>query len=99
MIKRVRRSGSQTDELNLILAEQLQSAKLSLKTINRFLKLMPNDPWLLQGKKIVEKRIDWYESMITEPSYKRKRVINIRRTLTNIKYYVRFIHFFKKRKN
>lgn len=82
------------EELDKVLADQLYSARRRLKTINRFLRLMPNESWLLKGKKRCEMNIEWYESLITNNKLKKKRRINIVRTLTNVKYYVRFFRFF-----
>jgi hypothetical protein len=87
------------EELDKVLADQLYSARRRIKVINRFLRLMPNDPWLLAGKKRCEMNIEWYESLITNKKIKTRR-INIKRTLNNIVYYVRFYRFFtKQRKN
>ena len=94
MIKKERQSELLTDELDIILSEQLYSARRRLKAINRFLKLMPNEPWLLQGKKRCEMNIIWFESLINDKKLKKRKRINIIRTLTNVKYYVRFFRFF-----
>ena len=55
---------------------------------------MPGEPWLTQGKKRCEMNIEWYSSLITDKKLKKRRKINIIRTLTNVKYYVRFFRFF-----
>lgn len=94
MIKKEPQSELSTDELDKVLADQLYSARRRLKAINRFLKLMPNDTWLIKGKKRCEMNIEWYESLINDKKLKKKRRINIVRTLSNVKYYVRFIRFF-----
>jgi hypothetical protein len=93
MIVKAQQSELQT-ELDKVLADQLYSARRRLKAINRFLKLMPNEPWLIKGKKRCEMNIEWYESLINDKKLKKKRRINIVRTLSNVKYYVRFIRFF-----
>ena len=84
-----------TKELDLILADQLMSARRRLKTMNKLLKLMPDEPWLLEGKTRVEKNIIWFESLIECPKLRKKNRINIKRTISNIYYMVRFIGFFK----
>ena len=97
MIEKVPQSELST-ELDKVLADQLYSARRRLKNINRFLRLMPNEPWLLQGKKRCEMNIIWFEGLITDNKLKKKRRINIVRTLTNVKYYVRFFRFFTRKR-
>jgi len=93
MIKKERQS-ELSIELDKVLADQLYSARRRLKTINRFLRHMPDEPWLNQGKKRCEMNIEWYESLINDKKLKKRKRINIIRTLTNVKYYVRFFRFF-----
>jgi hypothetical protein len=93
MIEKVPQSELST-ELDKVLSEQLYSSRRRLKNINRFLRHMPDEPWLLKGKKRCEMNIEWYSSLITDNKLKKKRRINIVRTLTNVKYYVRFFRFF-----
>lgn len=57
--------------------------------------LMPHDRQLIEGMKLVEKQIIWYESLIGCPKLRKKKRINIRRTISNIYYMVRFIGFYK----
>ena len=61
------------DELDEILVEQLHAARKSLKTVKRHLNLMPNDPWLNSGVPIIEKKIEYLESMIQNKNLIKKR--------------------------
>jgi hypothetical protein len=83
------------DELDQILADQLMSARRRLKMYKKLEALMPHDPQLIEGMKLVEKQIIWYESLIGCPKLRKKKRINIRRTISNIYYMVRFIGFYK----
>jgi len=61
------------DELDHILVEQLHSARKSLKTVKRHLKLMPTDPWLIRGVPQIENRIQFFESMIQNKELIKKK--------------------------
>jgi hypothetical protein len=64
MIVKARQSELSTDELDHILVEQLNSTKRQLKVVKRLLRLMPTDPWLNRGITVIDKRIQFFESMI-----------------------------------
>mgnify|MGYP003347194451 CR=1 FL=1 len=87
------------EELEKVLIDQLHSAKRRYKVIKKLIRLMPDEPLLVECKLQVEKRIAWLEDTITSPKKTRKRLeINIGRTWSKIVYSVRFYKFFIRRK-
>lgn len=60
-------------DLDHILLDQYHAAKRSKKVIKRAKKLLPNDPLVEIGEELVEKRIQFYESMIRDKSLLHKR--------------------------
>jgi hypothetical protein len=73
MIWKKRQFGSQTDELDIILLEQLHQARKSKKTIKRVRKLLKNDPVMDKGEEYIDNRITFLESMIQNKSLLHKR--------------------------
>lgn len=61
------------DELDLILLEQLHSAQRSKKAVKRIKKLNPNDPLIPIGEIRIEKRIEFFESMISDKTLLHKK--------------------------
>ena len=68
MIWGKRQFGSSTDELDLILLEQLQQARKNKKTIKRVRKLLSNDPAIDKGEEYIDGRIAFFETMIQNKS-------------------------------
>jgi hypothetical protein len=64
---------SQFGDLDHILLDQLHNARQSRKIVKRVKKLCPNDPLTLIGEELIEKRIQFYESMISEKTLLRKK--------------------------
>jgi hypothetical protein len=60
-------------DLDHILLDQLHNAKQSRKIIKRAKKLLPNDPLVHVGEELVEKRIQFFESMVSDKSLLHKR--------------------------
>lgn len=83
------------NEIDKIVSDQLLLTRRRLKVVNKLLRLMPKDPWLLEGKQKIEKNILWLESLIENEKLKKRKYINIKRTFTNIVYAVRFMYFLK----
>lgn len=79
------------DELDIILTEQLHSARARKKLVKRLRKLMPTEP----GLNILDSKIDGYicflESMIRDNKVKPKRRINIKRKIFKLFVHVKFI--------
>jgi len=73
MIEKEQQSELLTDELDYILVEQLHSTRKQLKIVKRHLRLMPTDPWLNKGLPQLEKRIQFFESMIENKELMKKR--------------------------
>ena len=73
MIWGKRQFGSSTDELDLILLEQLQQARKNKKTIKRVRKLLSNDPAIDKGEEYIDGRIAFFETMIQNKSLLHKR--------------------------
>ena len=65
--------GSQTDELDLILLEQLHQSRRNKKTIKRVRKLLKNDPAVDKGEEYIDGRIAFLESMIQNKSLLSKK--------------------------
>lgn len=65
--------GSQTDELDLILLEQLHQSRRNKKTIKRVRKLLKNDPAIDKGEEYIDGRIAFFESMIQNKSLLSKK--------------------------
>lgn len=66
------------NELDHILLDQLHAAKKNKKIVKRAKKLLPTDPLVLTGEILIEKRIQFFESMISDKSlllkkHKRKK--------------------------
>ena len=80
------------DELDIILTEQLHSARARKKLVKRLRKLMPTEP----GLNILDSKIDGYicflESMIRDNKVKPKRRINIKRMVFKFIVSVKFIY-------
>lgn len=62
------------NELDEILLEQLHSARRRIRLIKRLKKLLKNDKGLVEGEKIVEKKIQFFESMIKDKSLLKKKI-------------------------
>jgi hypothetical protein len=62
------------NELDEILLEQLHSARRRIRLIKRLKKLLKNDKGLIEGEKLVEKKIRFFESMIEDKSLLKKKV-------------------------
>ena len=73
MIGKEQPFGSQTDELDLILLEQLHQARRNKKTIKRVRKLLKNDPAVDKGEEYIDGRIAFLESMIQNKSLLSKK--------------------------
>jgi hypothetical protein len=65
--------GSQIDELDLILLEQLHQSRRNKKTIKRVRKLLKNDPAVDKGEEYIDGRIAFLESMIQNKSLLSKK--------------------------
>lgn len=61
------------DELDHILLDQLHAAKRSKKVVKRAKKLLPTDRLVIVGEILVEKRIQFFESMISDKTLLHKR--------------------------
>ena len=68
MIWKKRKFGSSTDELDIILLEQLHQARRNKKTIKRVRKLLSNDPIIDKGDEYIDGRIAFFETMIQNKS-------------------------------
>ena len=64
---------SSTEELDHILAEQLHNTRKALKIIKRHQKLMPTDPNIEEGIKLIENKIKFFESMIQNKELIKKK--------------------------
>jgi len=64
---------SQTDELDLILLEQLHQSRRNKKTIKRVRKLLKNDPAIDKGEEYIDGRITFFETMIQNKSLLSKK--------------------------
>ena len=73
MIEKELQFGSSTDELDLILLEQLQRVKKSKKVVKRHRKLLKNDPWLDAGDVMLDKKAEFLESMINDKTLLHKK--------------------------
>ena len=73
MIEKEQLLGSSTDELDLILLEQLQQARRNKKTIKRVKKLLKDDPAVDKGEEYIDGRITFLESMIQNKSLLSKK--------------------------
>lgn len=82
------------NELEHEIVEILRSLDHQVKIIKRLRKLMPDDLQIQQCEDRVQKKIQLYESFLSQP-VKRKKKINIRRTFNNVVYMVRFVYWFK----
>lgn len=82
------------NELEHEIVEILRSLDHQVKIIKRLKKLMPDDPQIQHCEDRVLKKIQLYESFLSQP-VKRKKKINIRRTFNNVVYMVRFVYWFK----
>ena len=61
------------NELDEILLDQLHSAQRSRKRMKRMIKAMPHEPLLRVGEEMVEKRIQFCESMIMNKELLKKK--------------------------
>lgn len=73
MIWGKRQFGSSTDELDLILLEQLQQSRRNKKTLKRVRKLLRIDPAIDKGEEYVDGRIAFFETMIQNKSLLHKK--------------------------
>ena len=73
MIEKEQQLGSQTDELDLILLEQLQQCRKNKKTIKRVRKLLKNDPVVDKGEEYIDNRITFFETMIQDKTLLHKK--------------------------
>ena len=73
MIEKEQLLGSSTDDLDLILLEQLHQARRNKKTIKRVRKLLKNDPAVDKGEEYIDGRIAFLESMIQNKSLLSKK--------------------------
>ena len=73
MTEKEPQSVSSTEELDLILLEQLHNVKRQKKIVKRHRKLLGNDPWLEKGDIALNKRIEYFESMISDKTLIKKK--------------------------
>ena len=73
MIEKEQPFESSTNELDLILLEQLQQSRRNKKTIKRVRKLLKNDPAVDKGEEYIDGRIAFFETMIQNKSLLHKR--------------------------
>ena len=73
MIEKEQPFGSSTDELDLILLEQLHQARRNKKTLKRVRKLLKNDPAIDKGEEYIDGRITFFETMIQNKSLLSKK--------------------------
>jgi len=62
------------NELDEILLEQLHSTKRGKKRLKRIGKLLKNDPLILVGEEMIDKKIQYLESMIEDKTLLHKKV-------------------------
>ena len=79
------------DELDIILTEQLHLARSRKKTVKRLSRMMPNDPGLIHGDKLIDLKIVFLESMIKDKKTKPKKRINIKRKIFKIFVQIKFL--------
>lgn len=60
-------------ELDHILLEQLHYAKRAKKAVKNLKKILKNDPLVMEGEILIEKRIQFFESMIHDKSLLHKK--------------------------
>ena len=80
------------DELDIILTEQLYSARSRKKLVKRLRKLMPTEHALVEIDNMIDLKIAFYEEMISDKQTKPKRRINIKRTLLKLIVSVKFVY-------
>jgi CRISPR/Cas system-associated protein Cas5 (RAMP superfamily) len=73
MIEKEQPFGLSTDELDLILLEQLHQARRNKKTLKRVRKLLKNDPAIDKGEEYIDGRITFFETMIQNKSLLSKK--------------------------
>lgn len=61
------------DELDYVLIEQLHAAKRGKKAVKRVKQLNPNDPLVSIGEILIDKRIKFFESMISDKKLLHKK--------------------------
>lgn len=61
------------NELDEILLEQLHSTKRGKKKLKRIGKLLKNDPLILVGEEMIDKKIQYLESMIEDKTLLHKK--------------------------
>lgn len=61
------------DELDYILLDQLHAAKRSKKVVKRIKQLNPNDPLVSIGETLIDNRIQFFESMISDKTLLQKK--------------------------
>ena len=73
-------SQSDKDDLDHILIDQWHSAKRARKVIKNAKKLLPNDPLVHYGEQASDKRIQFFESMISDKTQLHKKHKRKKRT-------------------
>lgn len=73
MIDQQQLLGLPTNELDLILLEQLQQCKRNKKKLKRIRKLLKNDPAVDKGEEYIDGRIKFFETMIDDKSLLSKK--------------------------
>lgn len=61
------------DELDQILLDQLHAAMRSKRAINKVKKLCPDDPLVIIGNELIDNRIHFFKSMISDKSLLQKK--------------------------
>jgi hypothetical protein len=61
------------DDLDYILLDQLHSIKKSKKAVKRIRQLTPDDPLVSLGEALIENRIKFFESMVSDKALLRKK--------------------------
>jgi hypothetical protein len=90
-------------ELDLILVDQLISARHNLKTLKRLKRMLQHDEDLDFLEEAIKNRIKLFEFLIEDKKLLKKKKINLVKTLSKVVYVVRIIyqfrHYFIKRGN
>lgn len=80
-----------SDDLDVILTEQLHFAQTRKKLVKKLRKLMPSDPNLVLMDNKIDMTIIFLETMINDKKIKPKPRINIKRKLFRIYIHFKFI--------
>jgi hypothetical protein len=80
------------DELDIVMTEQLYSARRRQKLIKRLRRIMPTDPGLIKAEIQIEQTILYIQSMINDKKAKPKKRINIKKILYRFIIHCKFIY-------